>query len=241
MKAKKKIYIFYSSHRLKNHFFLSLTPCLCLSPKSLSSHSLSRITLSPCLSFSPKSLLLSQITHHQALILSSQPSQGPKSLTAAPLSPSCSLSLSRFSLLCWLGLIVRSDWWGLIVSWLCYGGFLWLWDRICGLVGRWCCGVTVLWIRGGATAVVVSRLWDRICGLVGRRCCGLWWGDGYCGFVVVIAWVCGGGAVGLGLWRCGCGFGIVEVGCAVGLLQTKEKKSLERKRRTNREMNNKKI
>ena len=47
--------------------------------------------------------------------------------------------------------------------------------------------------------------------------------------------------VGLGLWRCGCGFGIVEVGCAVGLLQTKEKKSPERKRRTNREMNKKKF
>ena len=46
--------------------------------------------------------------------------------------------------------------------------------------------------------------------------------------------------VGLGLWRCGCGFGIVEVGRAVGLLQTKEKKSPERKR-TNREMNNNKI
>ena len=50
---------------------------------------------------------------------------------------------------------------------------------------------------------------------------------------MVIAWVCVGGAVGLGLWRCGCGFGNVEVGCAVGLLQTKEKKSPERKR-TNR-------
>ena len=71
--------------------------------------------------------------------------------------------------------------------------------------------------------------------------CGLWWGDGRYGFVVVIVWVCGGGAVGLGLWRCGCGFGIVEVDSAVGLLQTKEKKSPERKRRTNREMNNKKI
>ena len=34
--------------------------------------------------------------------------------------------------------------------------------------------------------------------------------------------------------------GHVEVGYAVGLLQTKEKKSPERKRRTNREMNNKK-
>ena len=39
------------------------------------------------------------------------------------------------------------------------------------------------------------------------------------------------------LWTRG---GHVEVGCAVGLLQTKEKKSPERKRRTNREMNNKK-
>ena len=68
-----------------------------------------------------------------------------------------------------------------------------------------------------------------------------WWGDGCCGFVVVIAWVCGGGVVGLVLWRCGYGFGIVEVGCVVGLLQTKEKKSPERKRRTNREMNNKKF
>ena len=47
--------------------------------------------------------------------------------------------------------------------------------------------------------------------------------------------------VGLGLWRCGYGFGIVEVGCVVGLLQTKEKKSPERKRRTNREMNKKKF
>ena len=52
-------------------------------------------------------------------------------------------------------------------------------------------------------------------------------------------WICGGHSV--GLWRCGCGFGIVEMGCAVGLLQTKEKKSPERKRRTNREMNNKNI
>ena len=58
---------------------------------------------------------------------------------------------------------------------------------------------------------------------------------------MVIAWVYGGEAVGLGLWRCGCGFEIVEVGCAVCLLQTKEKKSPERKRRTNREINNKKI
>ena len=58
---------------------------------------------------------------------------------------------------------------------------------------------------------------------------------------MVIAWVYGGEAVGLGLWKCGCGFEIVEVGCAVCLLQTKEKKSLERKRRTNREMNNNKI
>ena len=162
--SKKKKFLFYSSHRLKNHFFLSLTPCLCLSPKSLSSHSLSRITLSLCLSFFPKSLLLSQITHHQALILSSQPSQGPKSLTVAPLSPSC--SLSRFSLLCWLGLIVRSDWWGLIVSWLCYGGFLWLCSdgflwlcfsefRGCeiGFVGWWGDGVVVC---GGVTTVVDS-------------------------------------------------------------------------------------
>ena len=49
---------------------------------------------------------------------------------------------------------------------------------------------------------------------MGRRCCGLWWGDGCCGFVVVIAWVCGGGAgimeVWLWVWDCGgglcCGF-----------------------------------
>ena len=58
---------------------------------------------------------------------------------------------------------------------------------------------------------------------------------------MVIAWVCVGGVMGLGLWRCGYGFGIVEVGCVVGLLQTKEKKSPERKRRTNREMSNKKF
>ena len=95
---KKKIYFIHPTD-LKNHFFLSLTSCLCLSPKSLSSHSLSQITLSPCLSFSPKSLLLSQITHHQALILSTQPSQGPKSLTVAPLSSSCSLVSSLTPLL----------------------------------------------------------------------------------------------------------------------------------------------
>ena len=34
-------------------------------------------------------------------------------------------------------------------------------------------------------------------------------------------WVCGGGAVGLGLWRWG---------CSVGLLQTKEKKIEEKKK-----------
>ena len=148
------IYIFYSSHRLKSHFFLSLTPCLCLSPKSLSSHSLSQITLSPCLFFFPKSLLLSQITHHQALILSTQPSQGPKSLAVAPLS--LSRSLSRLSLLCWLGLIVRSDWWGLIVSWLCSGGFLWLvlwWIS-------WLCSDGFLWLCSGeAVARTLKPLW----------------------------------------------------------------------------------
>ena len=97
--------------------------------------------------------------------------------------------------------------------WLYSGGF-----RGCALMGF--CGyapVSFMVVRsdlwaGGATAVVDS-----------------WWS--WRGFM----------EVGLGLWRCGCGFGIVEVGCAMGLLQRKEKKSLERKRRTNREMNNKKI
>ena len=27
-----------------------------------------------------------------------------------------------------------------------------------------------------------------------------WWGDGRCGFVVVIAWVCGGGARIMEVW-----------------------------------------
>ena len=195
MKEKKNL--FYSSHRLKNHFFLSLTPCLCLSPKSLSFHSLSQITLSPCLSFSPKSLLLSQITHHQALILSTQPSQGPKSLTVAPLSPSC--SLSRLSLLCWLGLIVRSDWRDLIVSWLCSSGFLWLYSgefRGCAPMGFCgCAPVSFVVVRSDLWASGAMVLWfvvgRRLLWIRGGHSVGLWrWG-----------WDYGGVVVGLGLWR----------------------------------------
>ena len=151
----KKKKLFYSSHQLKNHFFLSLTLCLCLSPKSLSSHSLSVcVSLSlPNHSSSPKTPIIK---------LSSFWPSRPKAPNHSPslLSHHHAFS-SRLSLLCWLGLIVRWDWRGLIVSWLCSGGFLWLYS-------------------GGFR------------------------------------------------------------GCAVGLLQTKEKKSPERKRRTNREMNNKK-
>ena len=96
MRAKKYI-LFYSSRPLKNYFFLSLTPCLSLSPKSLSLLSQITITqLSLHASLSPKSLsLLSPIT--QALILSqslpTQPSQGPKSLTALILSHRHALNL----------------------------------------------------------------------------------------------------------------------------------------------------
>ena len=187
----KKKKLFYSSHQLKNHFFLSLTPCLCLSPKSLSSHSLSQITLSPCLSFSPKSLILSQITHHQALILSTQPSQGPKSLIVAPLSPSRSLSLSTLTplltgfdceieltgfdcfvfmlrwvfvvVLRWVFVVVRSDLWA--------GGATVLWFVV---------GWRPLWIHGGhsvglcrwgyGAGIMEVWLWVWDCG--GGLCCG---------------------------------------------------------------------
>ena len=102
------------------------------------------------------------------------------------------------------------------ISWLCSDGFLWLCSsefRGCE-IGLWAGGATVLWF-------VVGQ-WPL--------------------------WIRGGHSV--GLWRWGCGAGIMEVwlwvwdcggGCAVDLLHTKEKKSPERKRRTNREMNNKKI
>ena len=168
MKAKKKKK--NSSHRLKNHLFLSLTSCLCLSPKSLSFHSLSQITLSSCLSFSLKSLLLSQITHHQALILSTQPSQGPKSLTVAPFSPSLlshrhALSLSSLTpllvgfdyeirltvfdcfvvVLRWVFMVVLRR-----ISWLCSGEFH---GYEIGFMGWWGDGVVVC---GGAIAVVDS-------------------------------------------------------------------------------------
>ena len=202
MKAKKNLFI---SPIKKSFLSLSLTSCLCLSPKSLSSHSFSQITLSLCLSFSPKSLLLSQITHHQALILSTQPSQGPKSLTVASLSPSC--SLSRLSLLCWLGLIVRSNWRGLIVlwlcssgfSWLCSSGFLWLYSgEFCGCAPMGFCGcapVSFVVVRSDLWASGAMVLWFvvgwRPLWICGGHSVGLWrWG-----------WDYGGVVVGLGLWR----------------------------------------
>ena len=167
------------SFTLQNHsqsvplFLLQITPPLTNHPSS-SSHPLDLAVQRP------------QITHRRS------------SLTVT-------LSLSRLSLLYWMGLIVRSDWRGLIVSWLCSDGFLWL------------CSDGFLW------------LWDRICGLVGRRCCGLWWGDDHCGFVVVrsvfwavgvtvlwfvvgrrLLWIRGGHSV--GLWRWGWDYGGVVVG-----------------------------
>ena len=173
----KKKKLFYSSHQLKNHFFLSLTLCLCLSPKSLNSHSLSvcaSLSL-PNHSSSPKSPIMK--------LSSSRPSR--------PKAPNHSLSLLSHRHV--LSLVSHSS-----VDWV------WLWDRIdgvwlfrgCAPMGFYGCTpldfmVVLQWVF-----VVVLQwvlwLWDRIYGLVGRRCCGLWWGKGHCGFVVVIAWVCGG-------------------------------------------------
>ena len=151
MKAKKKyIYIFYSSHRLKNHFFLSLTPCLCLSPKSLSSHSLSQITLSPCLSFSPKSPIIK--------LSSSRPSH-PKVPNHSPslLSHRHALSLISHSSVDWVWLWDRID-----GVWLFHGcapvGFygcapMGFCGYEIGFVGWWGDGVVVC---GGVTTVVDS-------------------------------------------------------------------------------------
>ena len=209
LESKKKI---YSSHRLKNHFFLSLSlrasvslpnhSALIHSPKSLSV--CASLSL-PNHSSSPKSPIIK---------LSFFRPSHPKAPNHSP-----SLLSHRHA----LSLISHSS-----VDWV------WLWDRIdgvwlfcgCAPVGfRGCapvgfCGCTpvnfVVVLRWVFVVVLrwVSWLWDRICGLVGWWCCGLWWGDGRCGFVVVIAWVYGGGAgimeVWLWVWDCGgglcCGF-----------------------------------
>ena len=99
--------------------------------------------------------------------------------------------MSRLSLLYWLGLIVRSDWLGLIISWLYSSGF-----RGCAPVGF--CGCAPV-----SFVVVRSNSWWSESGFVE-----VWWVWG-CGFVEDgrsehgggWLWVCGGGAVGLGLWR----------------------------------------
>ena len=118
----------------------------------------------------------------------------------------------------------------MIVSWLCSSGFLWLYFggfRGCASMGF--CGyalVSFVVVRSDLWAGGATMLWF----VVGRR----------------PLWICGGHSV--GLWRWGWEYGGVVVGLRLWrwavlwvLLQTKEKKSPERKRRTNREMNNKKI
>ena len=128
----KKKNLFYSSLRLKNHFFLSLTPCLCLSPKSLSSHSLSKITFSLCLSFSPKSPInkLSssrpsrpKAPNHSPSLFSHRHALSLSSLTPLLTGFDCEIELTGFDcfvvVLRWVFVVVL--WW---ISWLCSDGFL---------------------------------------------------------------------------------------------------------------------